>query len=83
MTGDYLSDDGEIVRRWALAGHGIAYKANLDIASDIQAGRLVPLLTDWQGEPTPFNLMCPQSPASVGTGESAASLPSRLVARGC
>jgi len=59
VTGDYLSDDGEIVRRWALAGHGIAYKANLDIASDIQAGRLVPLLTDWQGEPTPFNLMCP------------------------
>ncbi|MFL1495194.1 LysR family transcriptional regulator [Pseudomonas antarctica] len=59
VMGDYLSDDGEIVRRWALAGHGIAYKANLDIASDIQAGRLVPLLTDWQGEPTPFNLMCP------------------------
>lgn len=59
VTGDYLSDDGEIVRRWALAGHGIAYKANLDIARDIQAGRLVPLLPDWQGEPTPFNLMCP------------------------
>ena len=59
VTGDYLSDDGEIVRRWALAGHGIAYKANLDIASDIKAGRLVRLLPDWQGEPTPFNLMCP------------------------
>ncbi len=59
VTGDYLSDDGEIVRRWALAGHGIAYKANLDIARDIKASRLVPLLPDWQGEPTPFNLMCP------------------------
>lgn len=59
MTGDYLSDDGEIVRRWALAGHGIAYKANLDIARDLKAGRLVHLLPDWQGEPTPFNLMCP------------------------
>ena len=59
VSGDYLSDDGEIVRRWALAGHGIAYKANLDVARDIQAGRLVPLLLDWQGEPTPFNLMCP------------------------
>lgn len=43
MRGDYLSDDGEIVRRWVLAGHGIAYKANLDVARDIQAGRLVPL----------------------------------------
>lgn len=59
VSGDYLSDDGEIVRRWALAGHGIAYKANLDVARDIQAGRLVPLLPDWQGEPAPFNLMCP------------------------
>ena len=59
VTGDYLSDDGEIVRRWALAGHGIAYKAHLDVASDIKAGRLVPLLSEWQGEPTPFNLMCP------------------------
>jgi len=59
VKGDYLSDDGEIVRRWALAGHGIAYKANLDIARDLKAGRLVQLLPDWQGEPTPFNLMCP------------------------
>jgi DNA-binding transcriptional LysR family regulator len=59
VTGDYLSDDGEIVRRWALAGHGIAYKANLDIARDLKAGRLVHVLPDWQGEPTPFNLMCP------------------------
>ena len=59
VGGDYLSDDGEIVRRWALAGHGIAYKANLDVAGDIKAGRLVPLFGEWQGEPTPFNLMCP------------------------
>lgn len=59
VSGDYLSDDGEIVRRWALAGHGIAYKANLDVARDIQDGRLVPLLPYWQGEPAPFNLMCP------------------------
>ena len=59
VGGDYLSDDGEIVRRWALAGHGIAYKAKLDVAGDIKAGRLVPLFGEWQGEPTPFNLMCP------------------------
>jgi len=59
VSGDYLSDDGEIVRRWALAGHGIAYKARLDVTRDINAGRLVPLLVDWQGEPAPFNLMCP------------------------
>lgn len=59
VSGDYLSDDGEIVRRWALAGHGIAYKARIDVVGDLAAGRLVALFDGWQGEPAPFNLMCP------------------------
>ncbi|CRM71168.1 D-malate degradation protein R [Pseudomonas sp. 37 R 15] len=59
VSGDYLSNDGEIVRRWALAGHGIAYKARLDVVGDLAAGRLVALFDGWQGEPAPFNLMCP------------------------
>lgn len=59
VRGDYLCDDGEVARRWALTGHGIVYKARLDVAEDIRAGRLVPLLGDWQGEPAPFNLLCP------------------------
>ncbi|MGE8482450.1 MAG: LysR family transcriptional regulator [Pseudomonas sp.] len=59
VHGDYLSDDGEVARRWALAGHGIAYKAWLDVAADVQAGRLVTLFDDWQGESVPFNLLCP------------------------
>jgi len=59
VRGDYLSDDGEVARRWALAGHGIAYKAWLDVAEDVRAGRLVPLFDDWHGESVPFNLLCP------------------------
>lgn len=59
VRGDYLTDDGEVARRWALAGHGIAYKAWLDVAADVQAGRLVTLFDDWQGESVPFNLLCP------------------------
>ena len=59
VSGDFLSDDGEIVRRWALAGHGIAYKAKLDVITDMTEDRLVALFEDWQGEPAPFNLMCP------------------------
>jgi DNA-binding transcriptional LysR family regulator len=59
VHGDYLSDDGEVARRWALAGHGIAYKAWLDVAADVLAGRLVTLFDDWQGESVPFNLLCP------------------------
>ncbi|MBV4458583.1 LysR family transcriptional regulator [Pseudomonas sp. COR58] len=59
VRGDYLSDDGEVARRWALAGHGVAYKAWLDVADDVRAGRLVTLFDDWQGESVPFNLLCP------------------------
>ncbi|WP_347900647.1 LysR family transcriptional regulator [Pseudomonas purpurea] len=59
VRGDYLSDDGEVARRWALSGHGIVYKAWLDVAADVRAGRLVTLLDDWQGESAPFYLLCP------------------------
>lgn len=53
------SDDGEIVRRWAVAGEGIAYKSQLDVLDDVRAGRLQALLTDYQAEPAPLYLVCP------------------------
>ncbi|WP_028448560.1 LysR family transcriptional regulator [Chitinibacter tainanensis] len=53
-----FSADGDVVRRWALAGHGLAYKSWLDVAADLAAGRLLPLLTDWQGELAPLYLVC-------------------------
>ncbi len=39
-----------MVRRWALAGSGLAYKSWLDIADDVAAGRLQVLLPDCLGE---------------------------------
>lgn len=51
------SDDGAVVRDWAIAGAGIAYKAWLDVASDVHAGRLVIVLEDWQGKSSPLNLV--------------------------
>lgn len=57
--GDRVSDDGEVVRRWALAGMGIAYKSWLDVADDVTAGRLVVFCQPWQGEASPLNLMSP------------------------
>ncbi|KJK09192.1 MULTISPECIES: LysR family transcriptional regulator [unclassified Pseudomonas] len=58
VSGDRFSDDADVVRRWALAGHGIAYKSWLDVAFDVQAGRLKILLGQLEGEPAPLNLMC-------------------------
>lgn len=58
VRGDRSADDGEVVRRWALAGHGIAYKSELDVRDDLRSGRLVPLCPQWQGEHSPLQLVC-------------------------
>lgn len=53
--GSRVADDGGLVREWALAGLGIAYKSRLDMAQDLAAGRLVDLLPGWRGEPAPLH----------------------------
>ncbi|MGN6316372.1 LysR family transcriptional regulator [Trinickia sp.] len=57
VSGNRVSDDGELVRRWALAGHGLAYKSHLDVLADLRAGRLETALDDWTGESAPVNLI--------------------------
>lgn len=59
VQGDRVSDDGEAVRRWALAGTGIAYKSWLDVAQDVAAGQLQVLCAAWRGQPFPLNLVSP------------------------
>ena len=54
-----IADDGELVRRWALAGHGLAYKSAFDVWSDFAAGRLVHVCPEWTGEHAPLYLICP------------------------
>ncbi len=59
VSGRLVSDDAEVVRRWALAGEGIAYKSWLDVSQDVAQGRLEVLLPELPGEPTPLHLVCP------------------------
>jgi len=58
VHGDRSSDDGELVRRWAVAGHGLAYKSRLDVLADLKAGRLETALDAFQGEVAPLHLVC-------------------------
>lgn len=58
VSGNRLTDDGDAVHRWALAGLGIAYKSLLDVADDLAAGRLVELCPAWTGESAPITLVC-------------------------
>lgn len=59
LNGHYFTDDGEVARRWALAGHGIVRKSAIDVVADIHAGRLVQLLPEWQSDTVPISLVCP------------------------
>lgn len=44
VSGPLATNSGEVAHAWALAGHGIALKAEWDIAEDLAAGRLVEVL---------------------------------------
>jgi DNA-binding transcriptional LysR family regulator len=47
------ANDGDLVRRWCVAGKGVAIKSSLDIANDLLAGRVVSLMPHYkapQGE---------------------------------
>ena len=57
LQGDWHSNDGEIIRRWAVAGHGYAYKSLLDIGDDLHAGRLQTVLDDYFADSVPLNLL--------------------------
>ncbi|TDR73293.1 LysR family transcriptional regulator [Paludibacterium purpuratum] len=59
VSGDRAADDGNLVRHWALAGFGLAYKSRLDVLADLRAGHLQTVLDDWQGEAAPLYLLCP------------------------
>jgi DNA-binding transcriptional LysR family regulator len=59
VSGDRAADDGALVRKWALQGHGIAYKVHLDIIQDLATGRLIDLFPDLQCELIPLYAVYP------------------------
>ncbi len=59
VAGDRISDDADVVRRWALAGVGVVYKSRIDVLADLRAGRLVELFPQEHGQPAPLQLVSP------------------------
>jgi DNA-binding transcriptional LysR family regulator len=45
------SNDGEVIRAWALAGAGVIVRSEWDVADDLGAGRLVRVLDKWRLPP--------------------------------
>lgn len=56
-----VSNDGNLVRLWCLAGAGIALKSEFDVSDDIRQGRLVPLLEQFPRSPTSLQMLFPPS----------------------
>ena len=59
VRGDRVANDSALVREWALAGHGIVSKSELDVRADIASGRLVVLLEDFPAAPLPLQMVFP------------------------
>ncbi|MFP1645800.1 LysR family transcriptional regulator [Pontitalea aquivivens] len=55
----FSSNNGEIIRLAALAGHGIAYLPEFLIAEDLQAGTLVPIMTEFRRPDLPVSIIYP------------------------
>lgn len=47
MRGPLASNDGECVLQWALDGHGILVRSLWEAAPMLRAGKLKPVLPDW------------------------------------
>jgi DNA-binding transcriptional LysR family regulator len=45
------SNDGDVIRTWALAGLGLMIRSEWDVAEDLKAGRLVRVLEKWRLPP--------------------------------
>lgn len=56
VQGRFDTDDGDVLRDWALAGQGIANRPLYEVAGDIAEGRLVELLA--RNRPPPAQVGC-------------------------
>ncbi|MCU4677087.1 LysR substrate-binding domain-containing protein [Catenovulum sp. 2E275] len=59
MSGNRASNDGDLVRRWCVAGKGVAVKSYLDMSQDLLNGQVVPIIPEFTSRMTELWLICP------------------------
>jgi len=59
MSGNRASNDGDLVRRWCVAGKGLAVKSCLDMSADLLSGTLVSVVPEFKPRSTELWLICP------------------------
>jgi len=59
MSGNRASNDGDLVRRWCVAGKGLAVKSCLDMSSDVLSGKVVNVMPEFKPRSTELWIICP------------------------
>ncbi|WP_299491781.1 LysR family transcriptional regulator [uncultured Shewanella sp.] len=59
MNGNHASNDGDLVRRWCIAGKGVALKSCLDMSNDLLSGKVINILPTFVPTPTELWLIFP------------------------
>ena len=59
MNGNRASNDGDLVRRWCVAGKGLAIKSCLDMSDDLLSNKVIPVMQNYQSRSTELWLIFP------------------------
>lgn len=59
MIGNRASNDGDLVRRWCIAGKGLAVKSCLDMSADLLSGKVINLMPEFKPKPTELWIIFP------------------------
>ena len=58
VTGNRKCNDGELVKRWVLAGKGIALKSKLDMAAELKSNKAIQLLKNYHTPSLDLWMIC-------------------------
>lgn len=59
MCGNRASNDGDMVRRWCVAGKGLAVKSCLDMANNLISGNVINVMPEFKPRTSELWLICP------------------------
>lgn len=60
VGGTLACNDGAVLREWALAGRGLAWRSLWEVGADMRAGRLLSVLDDFAAPPVGIYVVFPQ-----------------------
>lgn len=63
VSGRRIANDGDQVRQWCLAGHGICIKSYIDVRDDLEAGRLIEVLETYSLQGVDLQIVYPSGHA--------------------